>query len=352
MDLDLAAVRTIVAVAEEGQFSYAADLLGISQQSVSKRVAKIEAQLRTTLFERTPTGAVLTPIGQRFLPHARAILASTDAAIRAVRTPLRVAVHGDRIADAEVMRFYRSQRQVADVETVIASTTPRNAVIEGKVDAAFARAHWAAAPLPKDITAIPAYLEPLRLLVGKDHPLATRAHVSLDDLRPFTAWVPGASVHSEWADFYDQLSRFSGIRVETGPRAVPMARIVEQVAASRTLATFTGEATSTPWHPDSRQIPITDPVPAYPFALLWKTANRHPELAHLVDHVRGTYNRDAAVGCWIPATDRALFTVDHENGPPSENAGRATTSIARRQAEPASACSSAGRSSVWDLAQR
>ncbi|MDO3650546.1 LysR family transcriptional regulator [Nocardia mangyaensis] len=326
MDLDLAAVRTVVAVAEEGQFSYAADVLGISQQSVSKRIAKIEAQLRTALFERTPAGATLTPAGALFLPQARAILASVDAAVRAVRTPLRVAVHGDRIADAEVMRFYRGQHPDADVETIIASTTPRDAVIDGTVDAALARAHWAAAPLPKDITAVPAYLEPLRLLVGKDHPLATRTHVTLDDLRPYPAWIPGAAIRSEWADFYHHLSQFSGIRIETGPRAEPIQQVIEQVIASTTLTTFTGEATSTPWHPDSRQIPITDPVPVYPFALLWKSGNLHPELPHFIDHVRCTYNEDAAGGCWLPEPDRALFGLaptTQRNGPPSENAGRA-----------------------------
>ncbi|UGT53100.1 LysR family transcriptional regulator [Nocardia asteroides] len=316
MELDLAGVRTVVAVAEEGQFSYAADLLGISQQSVSKRIAKIEAILGAALFDRTPAGAALTPVGARFLPHARAILASAEAAVRSIRAPLRVAIHGDRIADAEVMRFYRGQRPEADIETVIARTTPRRAVLDGTVDAAFARAQWSAAPLPRDVTAVPAYLEPLRLLVGKDHPLATRHHVTLEDLRPYPAWIPGAAVHSEWADFYHQFSLFSGVRVETGPRPEPIDRVVDHVTASATLMTFTGEASSAPWHPDSRQIPITDPVPVYPFALLWKSANRHPALPELVEHVRSTYNDDAAVGCWIPAADRALFTARSETARP------------------------------------
>ncbi|WP_433664030.1 LysR family transcriptional regulator [Nocardia sp. CA-128927] len=321
MDLDLAAVRTVVAVADEGQFSHAAAVLGISQQSVSKRIAKIEAQLGP-LFERTATGATPTALGARFLPHARAVLAAADAAIRAIRRPLRVAIHGESIADAELMRFYASQRPDADFETVVPNTlttapdikaftntvvTPRSAVIGGRVDVALARAHWAAEPLPAGITSVPAYLEPFHLLVGKDHPLATRTSVTLEDMRAYPAWVPGAAIRSEWADYYRELSRFSEIDIETGQRPEPMGKIVERVANSPTLMTFIGEGTSTPWHPNSRRLPITNPTPAYPFALLWLATNRHPELPHLIDHITTNYNDDTAADCWIPAADRALF---------------------------------------------
>ncbi|MFF7939797.1 LysR family transcriptional regulator [Nocardia gamkensis] len=108
MDLDLSAVRAMAVVSDERQFGRAASVLGISQQAVSKRIAKLEGQLGSPLFERRVGNVALTAHGARFLPHARTILASADVAIAAVRDSqvLRVAVHGAQIADANLMRFY------------------------------------------------------------------------------------------------------------------------------------------------------------------------------------------------------------------------------------------------------
>jgi DNA-binding transcriptional LysR family regulator len=52
VELDLAALRAFVAVVEEEQFGHAAAVLGISQQAVSKRIAKLESQLGAELLDR------------------------------------------------------------------------------------------------------------------------------------------------------------------------------------------------------------------------------------------------------------------------------------------------------------
>ena len=51
--MDLAAVRTFVAVAAADQFQEAAVDLSITQQAVSKRVAALEKELGVRLFTRT-----------------------------------------------------------------------------------------------------------------------------------------------------------------------------------------------------------------------------------------------------------------------------------------------------------
>ncbi|WP_314622850.1 LysR family transcriptional regulator, partial [Streptomyces stackebrandtii] len=69
MDLDMAQVRAFVRTAEELHFGKAAGTLGISQQALSKRIARLESLLGTPLFERGGgSGVRLTPAGERFLP--------------------------------------------------------------------------------------------------------------------------------------------------------------------------------------------------------------------------------------------------------------------------------------------
>ncbi|WP_418345931.1 LysR family transcriptional regulator [Rhodococcus pyridinivorans] len=314
LDLDLSAVRAMVAVSDEGQFGLAASVLGVSQQAVSKRIAKLEGQLGTRLFERRTGSIALTAHGARFLPHARSVLATADAAVAVVLDSqvLRVAVHGAQIADANLMRFYLEKHPEAEIELIMMgpSTTSRDAVIDGRVDVAFARAHWRTRPLPAHVTAVPAYLDALHLLVGKGHPLASHDHVEFDDLDGLTAWVPGAGFDSEVGDFYRRLSDSSGITINTErhPGGIGFTNILDRIADSTTLVTFGGEGTTTPWHPNIRRIPIVDPTPAYPMALLWQEkVTDHPQLNSLYDFVTGSYNSNAVNDVWVPELDRALL---------------------------------------------
>jgi len=315
LDLDLSAVRAMVAISDEGQFGLAASVLGISQQAVSKRIAKLEGQLGSQLFERRIGSIALTSHGARFLPHARTVLASADAAVAAVRESqvLRVAVHGAQIADANLMRFYLEKHPDAEIELIMMgpSKTSRDAVVDGRVDVAFAREHWGTRPLPAHVTAVPAYLDALHLLVGSGHSLAARDHVEFDDLDGVTAWVPGAGFDSEVGDFYGRLSDGCGITITTErhPGGIGFANILDRIADSTTLVTFGGEGTTTPWHPNIRRIPIVDPTPAYPMALLWREAvTGHPQLNSLIAFVTGSYNDATNSAMWIPEPDRALFT--------------------------------------------
>ncbi|MBB5915652.1 DNA-binding transcriptional LysR family regulator [Nocardia transvalensis] len=323
-DLDLAAVRAFVTAVDEGQFSHAAAMLGISQQAVSKRVAKLEAQLGAALFDRVPAGIAATAAGRRLLPHARSLLTMADVAVAAVRDdprPLRVAVQGERQGAFEQMRFYADRNPESDTEIVISTTsvTSRDMLVGGRADAAFARPQGGPRPLPPEIAAVPAYLDVAHLLVGRNHPLARRSSVTLRELGDMTVWIPGAAIPSEWADFYRALSEFCGVTIDTTSRADlggssrtgahsdGITAMLDIIGGSATVATISGDNFRDPWHPHIRRLPIVDPAPAYPHALLWSTANSHPGLPALVSYFRDNYNRDIAVGCWIPEPDRDLF---------------------------------------------
>lgn len=66
--MDLANLNAFIAIAEAGSFSEAAERLHLTQPAVSKRIAGLEQQLDTRLFDRLGREVSLTEAG-RALPY-------------------------------------------------------------------------------------------------------------------------------------------------------------------------------------------------------------------------------------------------------------------------------------------
>jgi DNA-binding transcriptional LysR family regulator len=84
MDAHLRDLRYFVAVAEELNFTRAAERLFVSQPALSKQIRSLEDGLRVKLFDREHRAIALTAAGQALLPAARDVLREWDAAQKAV----------------------------------------------------------------------------------------------------------------------------------------------------------------------------------------------------------------------------------------------------------------------------
>ncbi|GGG28301.1 LysR family transcriptional regulator [Rhodococcoides trifolii] len=82
--MELRQLEYFVAVAEEANFTRAAERVHISQSGVSAQIRQLERELGAELIDRTGRAATLTAAGDAALEHARAALASADATRRAV----------------------------------------------------------------------------------------------------------------------------------------------------------------------------------------------------------------------------------------------------------------------------
>ena len=67
-------LRVLLAVAEHEGFGRAGDSIGLSQPAVSQAVRGLEAELGVSLFDRSVAPFALTPVGERVVARARAVL--------------------------------------------------------------------------------------------------------------------------------------------------------------------------------------------------------------------------------------------------------------------------------------
>ena len=290
--MNLDGVRTFVAVVDTGQFQEAAAELGITQQAVSKRIAALESDLGVRLFLRGRRGALLTIDGHAFVRHARALLdaeARAEAAMRPGTRPLRVDVLARRSGPAFLMRAFRRAHPDLEVEvlTIVDFATVADALVAGEIDATFRAVLQPLRRLGSGLTSARALDEPLELITGPTHPLASRAAVTPAELRDHRIWVPGIVAGSEWEAYYDVVAATFGLTIDpTGPNLSGEA-LLDAIAESSSVATLMGERMQLLWpiDHDLRRIPVRDPSLVYPHSLVWRRREPHPGVRTLRDHL-------------------------------------------------------------------
>jgi len=187
--MELRHLRYFVAVAEEGSVTLAAERrLHTAQPSLSRQMRDLETEVGAQLLVRGARGIELTAAGRAFLDHARLALSQVEAAGEAARRVAHPAkasfvvgfLTGFELAWLpEVARILRDE--LPNIDVVISSqTSPELAVglLRGKVDVAFLRAEDQMPDLAFKVLAT----EPLVAILPRDHRLAARAGIRLQDM--------------------------------------------------------------------------------------------------------------------------------------------------------------------------
>jgi DNA-binding transcriptional LysR family regulator len=202
-----------------------------------------------------------------------------------------------------IRAFYETSDAEVDIAVSRGNVSWETALADGSLDAAFARVRG---PLPPGIRRVPAWLEPMYVLVGRQHAFARRKRVPAAELSGRTAWMPNNARDSEWAEYYRFLSADLGVTIDTSGPVFGREHIVERISDSPELMMFVARAQFS-GHSGVVHVPVTDPAPAYPWSLMWHEANRHPALAPLIAHVTARYEPCDGNRQWLPAADRPLF---------------------------------------------
>jgi DNA-binding transcriptional LysR family regulator len=290
--MDLRQLEYFVAVAEEQNFTRAAEQVHISQSGVSAQIRQLERELGADLFDRSSRVATLTVAGKAALEHARAALAAAEALGQAVgevthliRGRLTVGmVIGCTITPLfDALAAFHLAHPGVEVSLLEANSDHlAEGVRSGAIDLALI---GAAAVIPEGLEALTIISERLVVAVPEGHPLAKRRRITLRDVcaHPIVCMPSGAGLRA----VFDQACAAQRLQ----PVIALQASAADAIAdlAARGLAVAILSQSMAERYADRLTARTIDDVetPAL-LALVWKST-RSPATRELLAHSRQAF---------------------------------------------------------------
>ncbi|MDG9707597.1 LysR family transcriptional regulator [Streptomyces sp. DH10] len=203
--MEMRQLEYFVAVAEEQNFTRAAERVHISQSGVSAQIRQLERELGAELFHRSARTATLTVAGKAALEHARAALAAADAvgqAVGEVTDLIRGRLTVGMVIGCTVTPLFDAlaafHRAHPGVEiSLLEDNSDRlvEGVRAGTLDLALI---GTATATPQGLDALTIISERIVAAVPAGHPLAGQRRVTLRDLaaHPIVCMPPGTGLRT------------------------------------------------------------------------------------------------------------------------------------------------------------
>lgn len=273
--MELRHLRYLLAVAEHGNFTRAAEALHVSQPTLSQQIKQLEREVGATLLDRSGRTVRLTDAGAAYAGHARLAIQGLDAAQRAVhdvqdltRGHLRIAMTPTITAYliGPLVREFHAQHPGVTL-TVIETTQDliEADLLADRIDLgiAFAGRHTAG------VAASALFTETLSLVVGTAHPHSPNVETFAIEGLPAQ---PLALLSRDFAtrNYIDDYFAAHGVTPDIVIEANSISALLEFVRLG-TLATVLPDAV-TQAHADLHPIRPDPPLPSREVVLLHREA--------------------------------------------------------------------------------
>jgi DNA-binding transcriptional LysR family regulator len=284
--VEMREIRVFLVLAEELHFGRTADQLGLTQSRVSQVLRALERKLGGQLLHRTSRQVTLTPLGERLLTelgpayeHLVAVLERTRKSNRSLDGVLRLGIYGvaggphlATIIDAFETRHRDCEVRVSELPF----PDPLGPLRRGEVDALALRL-----PIDRpDITVGPILSrEPRVLAVARDHPLAHRARVSLEDVADYS--VAPLDGPKELIEEFIPHRAPSGRLIRRSRHTRSAYEVVALIARGKIVHPTVPSFAEYLGHPNVVYIPLTGMKPSRT-ALIWPRGTNDPRLREFV----------------------------------------------------------------------
>lgn len=253
--MELYQIRHFAAVAETGSFTKAAIRAAVTQPALSASIAKLEEELRTRLFHRSPRSVTLTPEGRRFHTTAQEVLGACNKVkaelwAKAVDRPLRIGVLRT-LPSAHLARLFETlQGELPEtrIELVDGTRDELHARLAGRKLLACISTKLGSEPGQRSVELL---REDYGLVVSLNHRFAFYESVQLSDLNGERFIV---RTHCEMFDSTTKLLAEQGIRPQVVYRTDQDDRALALVGAGLGIALMPAIFDA----PNVKKLPVRD----------------------------------------------------------------------------------------------
>jgi DNA-binding transcriptional LysR family regulator len=239
---DLRRLRYFLAVAEERNFTRAAERLHVAQPALSRQVRTLERELGVELLRRTTHDVELTEAGRELASRGAAVVAAADELWARARSFGAGEVGRVVVGYGTSVGYETAPRLLAEVGErlpgleVVTRVLPLAAIVdgvrEGSVDAGIVRCPPAVAGLRVQVVR----REPQGVLMQRDHALASREAVALAALASEPVLLHPRDANAGHYDVVVSLLNAAGVEPEIVLRDVAFDAAQAPVASGRAIA--------------------------------------------------------------------------------------------------------------------
>jgi DNA-binding transcriptional LysR family regulator len=237
--MQLRHLRYFIAVADEQNFTRAAERLQITQPTLSRRIEDLEEELDLPLFDRRRHPIQLTPAGEAFLEGTRATLAQLEEAVikaqRIHRGELGYLTVGftSSIANSIFPNILQTFRQrYPEIKLILQEEQSASLIRklrDRQADIVFIYLYHDISEA-NDLETMSLTQEPLVAVLPKNHPLAAKSRISLSDLKDEAFVMPSHQVVAGLSEQIYHLCSQAGFVPKVVQTAVFMVTILGLVA--------------------------------------------------------------------------------------------------------------------------
>jgi DNA-binding transcriptional LysR family regulator len=293
-DLEVRELRYFVAVAEELNFSRAAERLGMAQPPLSRAIRQLERRLGVQLFERDTRRVTLTAAGLTLLEEARSVLDAMSAAAHRTRraasaTPTLVVTAKPGVATGllqQIMDSYTALPDTPKVEIVVSGYRQQaDMVRDGRVDLALLSSPYD----ERGLDAEPLITEPRVAALAVGHELARRGVLRCRDLHsePMPQWPESSPAErAYWSGRDRDFSESGTVEPQPdapvhGPVVSDPTQLLEVVGLGQAVALIPQSVAEINPRADIAYRPVEDASP-YTLAIAWPEGSRARSIAEFV----------------------------------------------------------------------
>jgi len=294
--MELRHIRYFLAVAEEMNFSRAADKLCIAQPPLSRQIQDLEAELGVSLFNRKKHALSLTDEGVLFKQYAMQVLDLVDhstAEVRELKHGLQgmlnlgtVEGNAPRLLAGWIAGFNKLNPHVQYSLWNGNSDDVVQRVMNGLCEVAvIMEPHNGVG-----INSIPVYTEKWVAIIPKDYPIAhtENSQISMDDIADYDLIIPSRESRlAEIGGWFKDTNKTPKVRC----RVANILSAYELTSQGLGITIFPGSSRNTINSDDVVIKEFTDPSPEASYILVW---NKHRTLSHaaseFIDYVKSLYS--------------------------------------------------------------